>query len=35
MWFIVNTGKFQEQKTKEFLEETYPGIIKQVYGKVR
>lgn len=31
MWFIVNTGKFQEQKTKEFLEETYPGIIKQVY----
>ena len=31
MWFIVNTDKFQEQKTKEFLEETYPGIIKQVY----
>ena len=31
MWFIVNTDKFQEQKTKEFLEETYPGIIRQVY----
>ena len=31
MWFIVNTDKFQEQKTKEFLETTYSGIIKYVY----
>lgn len=31
MWFIVNTDKFQEQKTKEFLEKTYPGIVKFVY----
>ncbi len=31
MWFIVNTDKFQEQKTKEFLEETYPRIVKQAY----
>ena len=31
MWFIVNTNKFQEQKTKEFLENTYPGIVKFVY----
>ena len=31
MWFIVNTDKFQEQKTKEFLENTYPGIVKLVY----
>ena len=31
MWFIVNTDKFQEQKTKEFLETTYPGIVKFVY----
>lgn len=31
MWFIVNTNKFQEQKTKEFLENTYPGIVKYVY----
>ncbi len=31
MWFIVNTDKFQEQKTKEFLENTYPGIVKYVY----
>lgn len=31
MWFIVNTGKFQEQKTKEFLENTYPDIVKYVY----
>ena len=31
MWFIVNTDKFQEQKTKEFLENTYPGIVKFVY----
>ena len=31
MWFIVNTNKFQEQKTKEFLENTYSGIVKLVY----
>ena len=31
MWFIVNTDKFQEQKTKEFLENTYSGIVKLVY----
>ncbi len=31
MWFIVNTDKFKEQETKEFLEETYPGIVKYVY----
>ena len=31
MWFIVNTDKFQEQKTKEFLENTYPDIVKYVY----
>ena len=31
MWFIVNTDKFQEQKTKEFLERTYPDIVKYVY----
>ena len=31
MWFIVNTNKFQEQKTKEFLENTYPDIVKYVY----
>ena len=31
MWFIVNTNKFQEQKTKEFLENTYSGIVKFVY----
>lgn len=31
MWFIVNTDKFQEQKTKEFLESTYPDIVKFVY----
>ena len=31
MWFIVNTDRFQEQKTKEFLDTTYPGIIRQVY----
>lgn len=31
MWFIVNTDKFQEQSTKEFLENTYPGIVKFVY----
>ena len=31
MWFIVNTDKFQEQKTKEFLENTYQGIVKYVY----
>ena len=31
MWFIVNTDKFQEQKTKDFLDHTYPGIVKQVY----
>ena len=31
MWFIVNTDKFKEQKTKEFLENTYQGIIKYVY----
>ncbi len=31
MWFIVNTDKFQEQKTKEFLESTYPSMVKFVY----
>ena len=31
MWFIVNTDKFKEQKTKEFLEKTYQGIVKYVY----
>ena len=31
MWFIVNTDKFQEQQTKDFLEKTYPGIVKYVY----
>ena len=31
MWFIVNTNKFQEQKAKEFLESTYPGIVRLVY----
>ena len=31
MWFIGNTDKFQEQSTKEFLENTYPGIVKFVY----
>ena len=31
MWFIVNTDKFQEQRTKEFLESTYPDIVKFVY----
>lgn len=31
MWFIVNTDKFKEQKAKEFLETTYPGIVKYVY----
>ena len=31
MWFIVNTDKFQEQKTKEFLEKTYPGTVRYVY----
>lgn len=31
MWFIVNTDKFHEQKSKEFLERTYPGVVKYVY----
>ena len=31
MWFIVNTDRFQEQRTKEFLESTYPDIVKFVY----
>ena len=31
MWFIVNTDKFQEEKTKEFLERTYPDVVKLVY----
>ena len=31
MWFIVNTDKFQEQATKDFLSTAYPGIVKQVY----
>lgn len=31
MWLIISTDKYQEQKTKDFLENTYSGIIRQVY----
>ncbi len=31
MWFIVNTDKFHEERTRQFLSTAYPGIIKQVY----